>query len=135
MGGAGGSTVTPSCPATAPGGASLCTSNAQVCFYEDCAGVGRTVATCSNGTWSVQTAACGAVKCTSYPMVNMSCSSGQVCSVSAGGALLASCVENRCGAGPVTCECAASCTTCSISGSLENGVTVTCNACPSNTCA
>jgi hypothetical protein len=132
-GGAGGMTVIPSCPATPPG-ASSCASNAQECFYEDCAGVGRSVATCTNGTWSVQRAACGAVECSAYP-ASKSCASGQICSVSEGGALLASCIENHCGTGPVTCECAASCASCSILGSLEQGVTVICGACPSGTCA
>ena len=129
----GGAATVPPCPGTAPVSAARCGSNSQVCFYEDCAGAGRSVATCTNGSWSVEVGACAAVQC-AYP-VSMSCVSGQICSVTAGGALLARCVENGCGKGAITCACASSCSSCSIAGSVSQGVTVSCNSCASATCA
>lgn len=129
--GAGGSPML-GCPATAPSRGAACTPPRGACFYEDCAGVGRTAASCNNGAWAIQTAACGVVQCDG---ASMTCSSGQMCAISQGGALLTTCTEPTCGAGPVTCACAgAVCTNCLIGGSVEQGVTVTCNTCPQGGC-
>jgi len=133
-GGVGGRSMSvPPCPGAAPTSGDSCGSNGQRCFYEDCTGAGRSVATCVGGAWSVEVGACEPVQC-SYPS-NMMCQTGQLCSVSAGGALLVSCLQNSCGKGPITCACAGSCADCAITGSLSLGVSLTCNACPSGTCA
>jgi hypothetical protein len=135
--GAGGATggagsLTLACPANPPVHGSSCTPLPEACFYEDCAGVGRTAATCNQGAWAVQTTGCAAVQCDG---LSTTCSSGQICSVIQGGAHLAMCTESACGTGPVTCACAgASCANCSISGSPEQGVTVICNTCPQGGC-
>ncbi|HKO50384.1 MAG TPA: hypothetical protein VJV79_21825, partial [Polyangiaceae bacterium] len=127
-GGAGAPTL--GCPATPPVVGSACASNHEACFFEDCSGVGRTAATCEGGTWTVRTTACGAVQCLSG-----TCSSGQICAVTQGGAQIATCVESTCGTGPLTCACAgASCSICSIGGTIEQGITVTCNTCPQGGC-
>lgn len=144
--GAGGSSVggagalqIPTCPATAPTAGSSCDSVGQDCFYEDCAGAGRTVATCQKlgipkGKWSLQNTACGMVQCPNVPGA-MSCASGQVCAVSEGGAIIATCAQSTCGAGPITCQCAhASCADCTISGTAQQGYTVSCNTCPGGGC-
>jgi len=138
-GGTGGAIQAPACPTTAPVGASSCDWNGQVCFYEDCAGAGRTVATClklgaTGFSWSLQNTACGAVHCSGLPGP-MSCASGQVCSVSQSGTISGTCEQSTCGAGPITCECAhATCTNCAILGSAAQGFTVTCNNCPQGGC-
>jgi hypothetical protein len=134
-GGSGGGTLATACPATPPSAASSCALTGQACLYEDCAGAGRTAATCNNGSWAVQTGVCGAVQCIGLPG-SMSCASGQVCSVSESGTISGMCVQSTCGTGPVTCECAhASCVNCSIAGNVQQGVTVTCNNCPQGGCA
>lgn len=139
-GGSGGVAQTPACPAVPPPGATSCDSDGQVCFYEDCAGLGRTVATCQKlggprDSWSLQSAACGPVQCVGLPSA-MSCASGQVCSVNESGTIAGMCAQSACGTGPLTCACAhASCTNCAISGSVEQGFTVTCNNCPQGGCA
>ena len=127
-GGAGGSSET-ACPAAPPAPGALCTGY-QICFYEDCAGAGRTVARCVNGAFSLETGPCTGVFCQSQ-----TCQPGQLCSIRAGGALLAECVANACGAAAIACGCLQSCSgTCTIGGSLESGVTIQCNTCPSNLC-
>lgn len=134
-GGSAGGAPAPACPATPPTAASACASNGRACFYEDCAGTGRTAATCSNGSWAVQTGACAAVHCIGLPG-SMSCASGQVCSVSESGTISGMCVQSTCGKGPITCACAnASCASCSVAGNVQQGVTVTCNNCPQGGCA
>jgi len=138
-GGTGGAQA-PACPAAAPVGASSCDWDGQVCFYEDCAGAGRTVATCQKlgapgFSWSLHNTACGTVHCSGLPGT-MTCASGQVCSVTQSGTISGMCAQSTCGAGPITCECAqASCTNCAIAGSTEQGFTVTCNNCPQGGCA
>ena len=49
-------------------------NGALMCFYEDCAGSGRTVASCVNGAWSVETGPCTGVVCQSQI-----CQPGEVC--------------------------------------------------------
>jgi hypothetical protein len=127
-GGAGGSSMA-SCPAAAPVSGANC-SGAQTCFYEDCAGAGRTVASCANGTWTVQTGPCTGVFCQSQ-----TCAVGQVCLMLGGGALLVQCVDNACGTAAISCGCLQSCAgSCFVGGSLQAGVTINCNTCTSNLC-
>lgn len=128
--GGGGGAVVASCPGTAPADGQACTGTGS-CFYEDCAGSGRTVATCANGAWAVETGPCTGVSC-----LSRTCAIGEVCIMSAGGALLVDCVPNTCGNAAIECGCLQSCTAaCSVAGSLQSGVTIRCNACPSNQCA
>jgi len=129
--GGGGGSAPAGCPVAAPTDSSACNAAAS-CFYEDCAGAGRTVATCANGAWNVQTGPCTGVFC-----LSQTCAIGQVCFMSAGGALLVQCVANTCGAAAIGCGCLQSClgSNCAVSGSLQTGVTVQCNTCPSNQCA
>src|SRR6185369_4339466 len=107
--------------------------NTRTCFYEDCSGAGRSSATCSGGVWNVITGPCTSTICTQQVMT---CPAGQICMESAGGALLVTCVPNTCGKGPIQCSCLQSCFgDCVTTGSVNGGVTVYCNTCPSNTCA
>jgi hypothetical protein len=101
-----------------------------LCFYEDCAGSGRTVARCANDAWSVETGPCTGVLCQSQ-----TCQPGELCLMRAGGALFVECVQNSCGAGAIGCGCLQSCLgTCAVGGSLQSGVTIQCNTCASNLC-
>jgi hypothetical protein len=133
-GGGGGGAQAPACPPTAPASASACTANGQRCFYEDCAGAGRTAASCNGSSWTVQTGACGVVQCIGLPG-GMNCASGRICAVSFSGSIGGMCNPSSCGKGPVTCDCAGACANCAIAGSVEQGVTVTCNNCPQGGCA
>ena len=117
------------CPAARPGAGVLC-SGTPTCFYEDCAGSGRTVASCVNGAWSVETGPCTGVVCQSQI-----CQPGEICVIRAGGALLVECAQNACGTGAVSCGCLQSCFgACTVGGSLASGVTIQCNTCPSGLC-
>jgi hypothetical protein len=130
-GGAGGAagSPAPACPGTPPVSGASCTGS-ETCFYEDCGGSGRTVARCANGAWSVETGPCTGVTCESQ-----SCSPGQVCVERIGGALIVQCAQNTCGTGAIGCGCLQSCAgTCTVGGSIQSGVTIQCNTCPSNTC-
>jgi hypothetical protein len=127
-GGAGGSSGA-DCPATVPAPGASCSGTAA-CFYEECAGIGRNVARCVNGAWSVESGPCTGVSCQSQ-----TCAPGQVCVIRAGGALLIDCVQNVCGGTAIACGCLQSCAgTCTVGGSLASGVTIQCNTCPSNLC-
>ena len=102
------------CPATPPLSGSTCTGTD--CYYEDCAGRGRTIALCHpEGTFDVQTTACSEPAC--IGTVRMTCVVGDICKN-------ASCAPNPCGKGPVTCACACG-GACTIAGGT-GGVTVTC---------
>jgi len=132
-GGAGG-TSAPACPAAPPQSGSNCAPGLS-CYYEDCAGAGRTVATCVAGSvssprWQVTTSACTAVTCPN-PASSTMCAAGQVCVVRVGGALFADCVCNSCGTSAISCGCLQSCSgTCTVIGSAQGGVSVLCNTCP-----
>jgi len=93
----------------------------------------RSVATCVSGAWHVEVGACQTVQCGNP--ASMTCPSSDLCSVSVGGTLFVQCIENKCGKGPITCECAGACSNCSITGSVNRGVSLTCNTCASPTCA
>jgi hypothetical protein len=128
-GGGGGSAAAVACPTAAPTSGTACSGTAQ-CFYEDCSAAGRTVASCAGGTWTVETGPCTNVFCQS-----MTCAPGQICMMVGGGALLISCADNSCGTSAVSCGCLQSCAgSCSIYGSLQSGVTISCNTCGSNLC-
>jgi hypothetical protein len=135
-GGAGG-TASATCPTTPPQPGSNC--NVPVnCTYEDCAGAGRTIATCVAGSvsaprWQVSTGACTMATCPAPS--SQTCAAGQVCLVLAGGAFLAQCVSNTCGTSAISCDCIQSCSgVCTVIGSAQGGVTVSCNTCPQGGC-
>ncbi len=130
-GGSGGVTgsggATASCPAVPPtGAAEACDSAGPSCSYEDCDGAGLLVATCVNGVWQTETSSCS-----SFPCGGETCEPGQICSMQASGPLLATCIANPCGDGPVTCECAApACAgSCSVVAGSGFGISVTCSTC------
>ncbi len=125
--GTGGSSA--ACPQSSPTNATSCGSTSLTCLYEDCPNTGRTLATCANGNWSVQTGTSCAVMCSSS-FTSLTCSSGQACVIRSGGAILPSCVNNTCGAGLVKPECVGA-DGCYLSASLNAGATFTCPvSCP-----
>ena len=125
--------ATPTCPQTAPTNGSSC-GTSMACFYDSCPSAGRTQATCSGGSWAVQTAACGVVRCASAPGT-VACPSGSICLVTTSGTISAQCVTNSCGSGPVTSACGTPLGGCTVSTSLTGGATITCNMCPQGGCA
>jgi hypothetical protein len=105
QGGAAGGTLSSSCPQTAPTKGASCDSGKEgPCFYEDCGGSGRTVATCPNKTWEISTGACTAITCTPYFIGStIVCPAGQVCLTEF--AQDPKCVTHTCGKGPITWSC------------------------------
>jgi hypothetical protein len=104
----------PACPLDPPANGSACgpVPVSQTCYYEDCAGAGRTVATCSTGasTWQVTTGPCAAIACEDPSASSgLTCPAGMVCIItrSSGGTLMttSTCVDHTCGTGPITPEC------------------------------
>ena len=131
--GAGGSAGAPAeCPQTAPADGSPCDMAGQSCYYQDCAGAGLSTAQCVSASWSVKTSACATFSCSG---IGDQCTAGQICSVTQGGAIFATCMENPCGTGPVTCDCVnPGCAACNVSAYTGSGITVTCNTCPQGGC-
>ena len=131
-GGAGG-TVAAACPGAPPQAGGPC--NGQGCFYEDCAGVGRTAATCTNGVWVVDQAPCATATCPGIGG-SVTCPAGQICEQRAGGAVQpVECVANGCGTGPLSCDCLQPCQgTCTVTGSVTTGFYAFCNTCPQLLC-
>lgn len=101
----------PPCPQVPPMNEASCGPVSQTCYYEDCAGSGRTVATCNGRAWQVTTGACTSVYC--EPNVDspyaITCAAGKVCAVtrSSGGAPIVTpmCVDHACGTGPISPTC------------------------------
>jgi len=133
--GEGGSGGDPSvtCPNEPPVADSSCSFVGPLCAYEDCDGPGRTVATCSQGTWFVETGACSeTVYCNGGSEM---CAPGEVCLIRAGGAFLQECVPNTCEGEAVECDCIEGCyDNCPLFATVETGITITCNTCPSGQC-
>ena len=136
QGGAGGTAVA-TCPAVPPQSGGTCTAGLN-CYYEDCAGAGRTVASCVAGStveprWQVATGACTPVTCPTP--VTLTCPAGQLCFITAGGALQVTCGTNTCGTSAISCGCLQSCSgVCSVLGFVQSGITVSCNTCPQGGC-
>jgi len=126
--------TTPACPQTVPANGSSCGSTSMSCFYDNCPSTGRSLATCTGGTWSVQTAACGAVSCVGSPAVT-TCPSGQICLIVESGTIGVQCVNNTCGQGPLSPACASGLAGCVVNATLNGGATITCNQCPQGGCA
>ena len=103
---------TATCPLAPPANGSSCGGTALSCVYQDCAGAGRTQASCQGGTWSVQTVSCDSVSCKGggvSPSAAVICGPGQICvhTTSSGGAyvITPSCATNTCGASAVSLSC------------------------------
>ena len=122
------------CPASAPTNGAACEPTGLSCFYDACPGTGRTQALCAGSQWSVQSGACGTVICVGYPDTSFTCPSGTICVVSSGGTITAECVENGCGAGPVSPTCVPRAVGCSLTPFVSGGATYTCNGCSQGGC-
>jgi hypothetical protein len=128
--GGGGGSAASACPSSVPTLNASCTVP-RTCYYEDCTDTGRTLARCVDGAWSLDTGPCA----TGVSCQAQTCPVGQVCVERIGGALIAECVQNTCGTGPIGCDCLQSCAgTCTVGGSVPSGITIMCNTCPTNTC-
>jgi hypothetical protein len=122
----------PACPQAPPANGAACGPVSQTCYYEDCAGAGRTVATCAARVWKATTGACTALWCEPNPdsPYALTCSAGKICVItsSSGPALIVTpmCVDHNCGTGPIAPQCIPSLNgTCTATYSLA-GVVVKC---------
>ena len=135
--GGGGGTAAPACPTSPPEPGTNCPGGLN-CYYEDCSGAGRTIASCVAGSasaprWQVTTGACTAVTCPNPS--SQSCPAGQLCFIAAGGAILATCGSNTCGTSAISCDCIQGCSgVCTVIGSAQGGIIVSCNTCPQGGC-
>jgi hypothetical protein len=100
------------CPQSAPADGDACRGNGAMCVYQNCAGAGRTEATCSaSGTWKVATMACDAVKCVGAGTTGGSlvCETGQVCVLTTGGggaySVTPACLPNKCSPAALSLDC------------------------------
>jgi hypothetical protein len=132
--GATGGSSTAGCPDTPPVVGDAC-STALLCAYDDCAGAGRTIATCEDGTWSTETGPCDGLDCIySASVVVGSCEAGRVCMFFDAGVPSIRCVDNTCGTGPVSYDCISGCDgTCRVYGTTD-GIGIYCNPCPAEGC-
>jgi hypothetical protein len=100
----------PVCPQAAPTNGDACAPGGPTCYYENCGGAGRTLATCSNGTWQVQTAACESFACEAEGSAagSISCAAGKLCvlTMGAGSVVTPACVDHSCGTGLIGPTCA-----------------------------
>jgi len=126
-----GTSTVAACPQSPPIDAAPCGSTAFTCFYDDCPNGGRTLAICSSGAWSVTIGSSCAVNCTGPGLIYpVSCTGGQVCVITGGGARMASCSQSTCGQGPVSAACAGA-AGCQFSASLTSGAIFNCpSSCP-----
>ena len=135
--GGGGGTAAPRARPSPPEPGTNCPGGLN-CYYEDCSGAGRTIASCVAGSasaprWQVTTGACTAVTCPNPS--SQSCPAGQLCFIAAGGAIFATCGSNTCGTSAISCDCIQGCSgVCTVIGSAQSGITVTCNTCPQGGC-
>jgi hypothetical protein len=131
--GAGGATGSP-CPATPPTNGAACGAFAETCYYEECAGKGRTLADCPLGVWKVSTGPCSSQVCGSWDgRVSRTCAAGEVCYGWCGDD--ARCTPHTCGAGPITKDCVPGATGyCTLSGSISDGIRLQCQSRPGTGC-
>jgi hypothetical protein len=99
----------PACPKAVPTNGAPCGPLSQTCSYEDCAGAGRTIATCTASAWKVTTSPCATLACQGTSGLGLVCAAGMVCIIttSSGGAPITTptCVAHTCGTGPITPQC------------------------------
>jgi hypothetical protein len=123
----------PTCPQTAPSNASACGPVDFSCFYEDCAGAGRTQAACTTGKWTVQTAACTTTACAGGGITpgTLTCDIGKICVRTTGGGgayvITPSCATNACGTGPITTQCIQGLSGSCFANTSLSGVQVSCS--------
>ena len=115
------------CPRAAPKNGSTCSSANGTCYYENCAGAGRTLATCSAGSWQVQSAACSSFACQAPDTEGggLTCAAGQVCVVTTDTSFTVTpaCVDQTCGTGPMSTDCIKGLSgSCSAKYALSGGV-------------
>lgn len=96
-----------SCPDTPPTQGAACgneCSQWSPCAYA-CDGANSPLATCVDGTWSVESFPCA----DPVPCGDVACAPEEICVASAGGAgIFYACQPNPCEAKPLSCQCAAS---------------------------
>jgi hypothetical protein len=118
------------CPQTAPKNGSACSSSNGTCYYEDCAGAGRSLATCVASAWQVESAACSSYRCEVPNTVGggLTCTAGQICVITTNTSfnVTPTCVDQTCGTRPMDTDCVKDLTgNCSPKYSLS-GVVVNC---------
>jgi hypothetical protein len=131
---AGSRSISSPCPGEPPVANSPCPGEAASasCFYQECAGTGRTHATCSDGAWSVVSSPCSAFAC-SNGSGSVECGLDQFCiDPIAGDPQPPYCADNECGDGVVGADCA--CGTPSESASAEGGIILNCSTCGQPVC-
>jgi hypothetical protein len=116
MDGSGGATEG-DCPSSPPAMDADCSGPLEGCFYEDCAGEGRTLAFCLSGSWEVRRAAC--------EVSSDGCQPGEYLYTYEGGALFSECRPNPCAPGLITEECLGA-EGCTLGFLVEEGANVRC---------
>jgi hypothetical protein len=118
------------CPQAAPQNGSACSPAYGTCYYEDCAGAGRSLATCAAGAWRVDTVPCSAFAC-QVPNSDggaLTCAAGQICVITTNTSfnVTPACEKQTCGTRPMSTGCIGGLTgDCSPKYQLS-GVVVTC---------
>jgi len=97
------------CPQTAPKSGSACSSSNGTCYYEDCAGAGRSLANCVAGAWQVEAAACSSYRCEAPNTQGggLTCAAGQICVITTNTSfnVTPTCVDQTCGTRPMSTAC------------------------------
>ena len=101
-----------SCPQAPPAEGATCRGNGATCVYQNCAGAGRTEATCSaDGTWKLTTMSCDAFKCVGAGTTSTTliCEAGEVCVLTTGGggaySVTPACIPNKCSPAALSLSC------------------------------
>jgi hypothetical protein len=101
--------LVPPCPYAPPKDGTYCGTATFTCYYEDCAGAGRTVATCASQAWQAESAACDSFACQAEGAnaEPLTCAAGEVCMLTRNTSFTwtAACVEHACGTGPMSTDC------------------------------
>jgi hypothetical protein len=118
------------CPNSAPTNGSACSPANGTCYYEDCGGAGRSLATCVDRAWKVETAACDTYPCQAPGTDGgeLKCAAGQICVVTTDTSfrVTPSCESQTCGTRPMSTSCISGLTgQCSPRYKLD-GVVVSC---------
>jgi hypothetical protein len=97
------------CPQAAPKNGSACSSSNGTCYYEDCAGAGRSLATCVASAWQVESAACSSFTCKApnTEAGRLTCAAGQVCVITTSTSfnVTPACENQTCGTRPMSTSC------------------------------
>ena len=109
----------PSCPATLPAPGATC-STAGVCNYSDCAGVGRSIATCDGVKFSVTTDPCQSEPCGTTGLQPLYCLPNEICIEHQAGNSWHECRPDPCAPGAQACSCASALCGANSSCSFQN---------------